>query len=294
MPMKCTMQFTIGRASFTESHYSRTYSDPNAAGAVTAALRLAGFRVALLGAGCVLSRLRLSRTDIPRTINNVSLLGVQTSTDATVTGKITQDADIPNCSVIANANDGAGHSKNLYLAGLPEASIVLDGMSAPMFSFSGILAGTWGSYVAELQAAWNFRVKLPVVPAVQVNNIIAGPVTPIPGVILTTSIPLTAQPVHTPFEVNLSGFRRSSTRTPGLSGLYSCEAYSQALGPPQINSYTLAGTGNVNPIGFLRLGSMSLNGYTYVPYVNISISKGGTRKRGGSAGLPRGRSPIRG
>lgn len=294
MPMKCTMQFNLARASFTESHYSRTFSDPNAAGAVTAALRLAAKRIALLGAGCYLSRLRLSRTDIPRTINNVSLLGVVVATDAFETGDITEDADIPNVSVIASANDGAGHSKNLYLAGLPDNCIELAGGSAQYFRFVGTLSSAWTAYVTELTTSWNFRVKLPLLPAVKVVDVISGPATPIPGVILQTNIPLTGQPISTPFEVNLSGFRRSSTRTPGLSGLYSVEQYALVVGPPQVNSYVLAGTGNVNVLGFLKFGLMAVNGYTYVPYLNMSISKGGTRKRGGSAGLPRGRSPIRG
>jgi hypothetical protein len=293
MPVKVTMQFTLGRASFTESHYSRTFSDAFSLGATTAALRLAGLRVAMNGNGTVLTRLRLSRTDIPRTVNNINLTGAYVATNPFPDGLPADDSDIPNVSVICSANDGAGHSKNLYLAGLPEASIELAGRTAQYFQFTGQLAAAFTAYQTELVANWNFRVSTPLAGAAQVNQL-NNVIVPVPGVQLETSIPIPGVVNPAPFEVLLKGFRRVGTRSPGLSGIYDCVAVTVIPGPPAQYLYTLANTGNVNLNNFLRLGTIAGQAFTYVPYQYIAISKGGTRKRGGSAGLPRGRSKTRG
>lgn len=293
MTVKLTMQFTLGRASFTESHYSRAYSDPFGSGAANAAFRLAGLRVALNGFGTVLTRIRLSRTDVVRTVNNLNLNGAYTFTGQLADGLPADDSDIPNVSVVLNCNDGAGHSKNIYLAGLPEACIELAGRSAQYFQFTAGVSAAYTAYVTELVANWNFRVSAPVGLGAQVN-LLTPTAVPVPGIVLSTSISIPGVVTPAPFEVLLKGFRRLGTRSPGLSGLYDVVNVQIVAGPPAVYNYTISGTGNVNADNFTRLGTISGQVFSYVPYMNIAISKGGTRKRGGSAGLPRGRSKTRG
>lgn len=292
MPMKATMQFTLGRASFTESHYSRVYTDPTSAGAQAAAVRLATLRINLLGAGCALTRLRLSRTDIPRFVVNVDLTGVKLSNLSAVPQDTPTDADIPNVSAIARADDQNGHAKNLYLAGIPEGAVQISSAAPLYFEWTGILANAWKAYIFELQTSWNFRVGNPIAPRTQVQ-LVVNTITPIPAVNLTIITPLTGQPAQPPFSVYLNGFRRNNTRLPNLSGVYEVVAVSPPITSAGPYSLTLAETGDVQGTNFTRLGTAAVQAYSYVPYVNLSITKSGTRKRGGSAGLPRGRSRTR-
>jgi len=292
MPMKVTMQFVLGRSSWTESHYSRTFTDIYSNGAQAAALKLAGIRSALLGNGAALGRLRLSRTDVKRTINNVPLDGVVPATGSLPQDDPATDADIPNVSAILSCSDQNGHTKNLYLAGIPEGTVEISQATPLYFKFTGGWTKIYNAYVTELVANWNFRVKAPIQPATLVH-VVQPTQTPLPGVKITILSPLTGQPADPPFEVDLVGFRRLNTRSPGLSGPYDVIQVDSLVGPPAATVLYLADTGNVSPTNFTRLGTAAVMAFQYVPYQNIVVTKSGTRKRGGSIGAPRGRSRTR-
>lgn len=288
---KIVLQMGLGRSTFTEAHYSRSYVDIGNSNFLANALALAAARVALFGDGVVLLRIRLSRTDQPRNIYNMPLIGVVTSVNPVPIFNPVVDADIPNVSVQLRANDGTGHNKNMYLAGIPEGAVEIAGGTAQYVTLTGSLVNAFNTYIAQLQANWSFRVKSPVLPAIQVQtlNILSAPV---PGIQIVTNAPLTSQPSTLPFTVNLSGFRRSNSRIPGLSGLYTCV---QIAANPTGGAfgYLLSSTELVPVANFAKLGTISVSGYQYAPYFNINVVKAGTRKRGGRAGLALGRSRSR-
>jgi hypothetical protein len=291
-PVKCVMGFGLQRQTWTEAHYSALYTDPTNTTAQAAAQELAAARVKMLGFGANLISLKLYSTSIRKLVQNVILTGVPTSPGELVLNGISNDAMIPNVSAIVRANDAAGHAKNLYLACIPNNCIEQSDTDPPYFNFTGPLASAWTAYIKVLQSAWLFRVSAPgVAAAVQGPlELVTSPATAI-GCNVPTGIP--GAPVAAPFYVTAAGFRRESTRAPNLSGRYRVIAIQGAGGSPGTGWYVLGNTAAVPPTNFSQLGTLALAGFTYAPYVNLSISKVGTRERGGSLGGYRGKSRTR-
>jgi hypothetical protein len=291
MAMKVTMIFSVGRASPTETHYSKAFDDPTTPSAIAAALQLVGFRVALLGQGAALIGLRLSRSDRPRVVVNPPLVGVVVGNGLAGPGDAPNNTDQPNVSALLRCSDNFGNAKSLYLCGIPEGSIAIASQQPLYFQFIGPLAAGFVAYVNELQANWQFRVKAPLAPS---DVVTAQNVTvPVPGVTITTNAPLAGQPTQPPYEVNLSGFRRSNTRQPGLSGLYRVLVVTPAPPLAGAQTFLLGETGNVQATNFLKLGTVAVNNFAFASYNLVKVVKSGTRKRGGSAAAPRGRSRPR-
>ena len=290
MPMKATMIFRLGSATWSEAHYSGTLTDPTTPAAAAAAIQLAKKRVPLLGGGAFLVRLRLSRTDIPRVVVNPSLAGVVTGQIPDAANYDTFDAAPPNNCAVVRVDNNAGSAANLYLGGVPQGALDITDTQPQYWRWNSGYVNLWNAYVAELIMNWKFRTVLAQV-GVPVQALL-NTLLPSPAIQLNTAVVIGPNLVA-PFEVTLSGFRRSNTRLPGLSGIYTVTASGPAVAPLPGFLYTLGETGNVEEGNFTKLGKVALFSYAYTGYANINVTKAGTRKRGGSQGAPRGRSRPR-
>lgn len=307
MAIKTTIVMSQGFYTWTESHYQRNTSTltpdfgSGTSPSTNNAIALANARAALLGQGASIVRLRNSDTTLPRSSQVVPQNDYQNAGPYVgVAGSDTLWSQDPNSVVLMHASSlGFVYNKNWYLSGIPDGVIdtepttqIPDGLN-----FLNAFTNPYQTYVNLLTSAWNFRVGgaanalsqvLAVVPSAQFPNTVgiqvAGPLA---------GAPAPTNGNYPPFEVNLTGFRRSNTRVPGLSGTY------QVVGviPPTnlVNTYTyfLGETGNVVISNLTKIGGARVQNFSYVQYSQITPTRAGHRKRGVRTGRPLGRSKSR-
>lgn len=301
MAVKVTMYMEQGKATWSEAHYYIPATNP--VDASDAAVALAGFRGACLGRNAYLVALRLSSFPANRVVYDIAFSPLNdTGTWPADPSGGNWSSDQANACLKVRMWGGVA-AKTLNLAGVPD-NVILTGPAYPDGYALGVdfdmVFDAYMSYlVAPLGSSnWGFRTRLSEFPA-QVVGLVSNALYPqMLGVVVGSALVSVAHPGHNlgvGEEVYLSGWRRRNTRVPGLEGAYEVLGVLPPAAPPAVQNYTyfLANTGSVDPLNFLGLGTVDVLDYMVTPYARWGISKAGTRKRGGSFGLPVGRSPTR-
>lgn len=293
MTIKVTMFFQAFKYSWSESHYLLGVS--SFAAASSPASFLAKDRQDMLGFFANLVNVRLSYVpanrqifDLPRTAWP-PLGACQTGSDT-----FNEDTtDAPFSSIMVNLQNLAAN-KNLYLAGIPDDDIVFtpdspNGIRGQTTFLNGLnqymafLTGTSGS-----GNSWGFRSRLaqPAQPVslVQTEALYSNNV----GVLTQNNpnVPVGA-------EAYLTGFKVANPRRPNLSGAYIVAAVIPPSSGQASFTTVLYRTTDVDTGNFQQLGSIQPLQFQYLPYQTWRPVRVTHRKRGGSYGLPLGRSRVR-
>jgi hypothetical protein len=188
---------------------------------------------------------------------------------------------------------GVGATKNLYLAGVPDDIIQYLPGTVGGYNPTGAFSAALLSYLSVLTggtagATWGFRSRSP-----QPFTNVLGVGTQA-GYNNNAGVSTATNPGIPPgSEAYLKGFRTINPRVPNLSGAYQVIAVIPP-GSGNPNWVTVLGeTGNVQGSNFEALGYIQPLVFTYIKYVNGVAVRATHRKRGGSYGLPRGRSRVR-
>lgn len=291
MTIKVTMAMSTGNYSWTETHYAlqvlQFYQ------AVPGAIQLCNLRAQLLGSYATLNSCRLSMVPANRQTYEIPPSNWPTGPTLvdTIAGGV--NSDQPYSSLMC-ALQSAFSTKNLYLAGIPDGVIQVNPAYPNGYEPSGNFANNLDNYMFTLtglmtsQAAWGFRSRLTTgsVPVLSAgsqagygNNL--GVVTAVDPMI----------PIGT--EAYCTGFKLINTREPNLAGAFKVVGVIQpGSGNPNFTT-VLGETGNISPDNFLAFGAIAPLIWQYVPYLRWRVVRATHRKRGGSYGLPRGRSRVR-
>lgn len=287
--VKVTMFMQQGKFTWSESHYLLTYTNPQ--DAMNLAYQICSLRAACLGYTAFLIACRLSKTPANGQVLDLDpfLFTPTGSWPADPTGG-NYSSDHANTALLIQIQ-GIVSRKNLYFAGIPD-NVIITGNSFPNGftmnpSFSTAL-NNYLSYIAPPNGASGigFRHRNKVQDAFA-TGLVTNALYP-NAVGVQVAAQLANVDIHS--EVFLSGWRRSNPRVPGLAGAF------QVIGviPAGVSSgswtYFLGETGNVSPTNFLNLGRIGLLQYDLVQYANYFVRRATTRKRGGSYGLPHGKS----
>ncbi len=317
MTLKFDMIMSCSDQTWSETHYYLQASDlPQTTGPFNA---LAALRQGVLGNYAFVVGYRISEVPANRVVQDEDWPPVSPITGywppSDLNGLYT--ATLPNVSILVRMTGQPNYSappKNLYLACPPRAATTVvppnnvDLGNLPAFTtnlgrYMGMLTGSNMPQAGPpdiAQNAWGYRARQRgnSVNVLQINTNAGFPNTV--GIVTQNALPgigfgPTANPPGTSLEVYLTGQRRVNTRIPGLSGAWTVSAILPPVAPATSPyTYFLAGSGNVVPTNFPKPGVIAPLDYQYVPYSWFwTLDRAGTRKRGGSIGLRRGRSRIR-
>lgn len=295
MTIRVTFEMSSERSTWSESHYYLNASLPDfhsTGGALTAlgqaAKDLGQARAGLLGINAQLDRARSSVPGGNRLVDYLDF-GQASGTWPTPGKQGKWTADQPNAAIVTNARTLIGRTFRTYLAGIPDAVIqTVSGVVGtldpppefitPWLIYQGILTG--GLWAAGIKSN---PVSQPIVGLTQnaqfPSLIGVGMGLPLPGVDVGT-------------RVQIRGMRRTNMAGKDLNGIWVVGGTIPAP-PAGATVYFLRDSAGVDPTNFWRMGAMATLGVIYDPYVSINYDFGGTRKRGGSIGLPRGRLKSR-
>jgi hypothetical protein len=294
MTLKVTFQFLQGRYTPTESHYLPNYTELDSG--VGAALAYAANRVRILGDYARLEGIRISHV-------NPATRVVQDIDDALfASGPVwppdvpqgTYSSDIPTTSVLVRMQtDTPEGSKNWYIACCPDVSVETSPASDKQLVFTQPpgWSGYFATFMSGLLGTWAYRQisndfpstaqSLPVTSATYPQTV---------GIVVPATLNVAAGQ-----QVYLTGWRRTNPRAPGLQGYYRVVGVIPPVAPATGPwTYFLSGTGNVSPTNFVGPGQIAAVSYKYPLYSGYGIVGALSHKRGGSVGLPRGRSRVGG
>ncbi len=287
--VKVTMFMQQGKYTWSEAHYLLNYFDfPSA---LAPAYGMCTLRAKCLGNNAALVGCRLSLAPSNRQVYDLNpQVWPAHGSWPSDPGGGNYSSDLAYSALLVKVL-GVTSSKNLYFAGVPDNVILTDpsapdgyvqtpSFATPFYNymvFIASLAGNTGvGFRSRDKSQDVFSLGL-VTNALYPNAIGVQAISALPGIGLHS-------------EVYLSGWRRSNTRIPGLSGAYQVVGYIPAGISGGNDTYFLGETGNVSPTNFLGLGNIGPLLYNYIGYQGWDVRKAVSRKRGGSYGLPRGRS----
>jgi hypothetical protein len=291
MTVKVTMFMGAGSYSWSESHYLLGASTFQAA--IQPAAQLATFRFGLLGDNAFIIGVRLSAVPANRQVFDLQpsnwpaeiVLGGNPSTE--------DQFEPPFTSLMLNL-ENANANKNLYLAGVPDNIVSTQpghiGSYYPTVAFGTALTVYMFFLLGQNSQGtqWGFRSrqKMPAQAVIDVGTQ-AGYGN---NMGLTTA----ADPgIPVGSEAYTLGFKTKNPRIPNISGAYKVVGVI-APGSGQPFWITVLGqTGNVDPNNFLTFGFLEPLQFQYLQYQSYHFVRITHRKRGGSYGLPRGRSRAR-
>jgi hypothetical protein len=309
MTIRVTLGFSSGRYSWTESHLNAAYSSvaqlpqtppPSIAG-------LANARAQVLGGGAAITRIRCSNWPQNRlTVDYLAGSGFSGASPFTPLAESNfsnrgYQAAPAGFALSALAYDSVGRQTRLFLAGMPQGIFVEDAPNGLGWDFGGfgsvlLALQAYFGYFANASGVWGWETQVsestyPVTFPLLTN-------AAYPGMIgVTTSGQLFPPLTPAPQEIYLKGFRRLSTRSPGLSGHYwhYPPVLVATVGGLTTYTYFLQNTGLVNPANFLTKSPPQIGNWTptFTPYLFAEADYATTRKRGASFGRPRGKSSIR-
>lgn len=280
-----TFEFSAGRQAWTESHYSIGTSNIDDTAIKADLLALA--RAALLGKYATLDVVRLSERDPIGRTATYDLSGPATGTWPVTTVKGKWSTDVPNVALLLKLQ-GASRPKQLYLAGIPDVVVAVDPTDVLAYNPDPSFTPAVTFYLNALKAQWGYRHRNNGVPG-QIGAIVTN--VGFPGMVgVTASFDIGSTLGNL---VQVRGCRRLNLRSPSINGIWQVAGVIIATGPPPVYTTFLRASGGVDPSNFTKLGTVALQGFQIVPYGDGEVAKVVTRKRGGSIGLPRGRSRTR-
>jgi hypothetical protein len=289
--IKVTLFMGAEGYSWSESHY---YLGTNDFGSTNGpAVSLAQLRNATLGQYANVLAARMSYVPANRQVFEVDLSQLFGSSQLFTAIPGGDNSDQPFTALMMNLQNLASN-KNLYLAGIPDGVVVINPNFPNGFEPGGDFANELKGYMNFLTGqgvstpAWGFRSRIKL-PGTMVNAVASQP-----GYNNNIGVSTAVDPgIAAGSEANLTGFKRINTRVPSLAGAYEVIAVIPP-GSGNPNWITVLGeTGNVQEDNFFKLGVIAPLTFQYLPYQSWHVVRVTHRKRGGSFGLPRGRSRAR-
>lgn len=293
MSLKLTVFFGLDNYSWSEAIYLTTGVSP--ADGVPAAVKYLNARSGLLGTYVTILSARISTFPANRFVADVdpSLYYHSTNYSPPPDNDPTEFSSDRAYSSLLLRMTGAPYVKRTYLAGIPD-SVIGEGPS-----FVGGYAGDNSPFTKALKSyfallgsgAYGFRVRNKVGDVVSVPPLAPVGVQP---TLIAVEAPAALPGVIAGSDVYLSGWRRINTKFPGLNGSFRVVQ----VNPSSVNltvSYVLGGTGNVLISNFFSPGKIGPLVYQIqtIDLGSVIPVKAVLHKRGGSYGLPHGRSSIR-
>ena len=299
--LKFTIGFVSGRYSWTESHLNTATSSPAGSNTHLIAQALAARRAACLGVGAAISRIRVSDQPANRIVYDylppdIASTGF-TSPSGLVPGSAVYNAEVSGLCLVVNIYDPLGRPTRVFVAGLPAGLFTEPSVANLGYNFSQVpllqtMLDSYFGYLTGPNNGWGFATR------------VLGLFLQATGPLVTNAAYPGAVGVTLPQQLNFGtqlrpqvvakGWRRFSTRSPGLSGVYYVQgAPLFNAGPPQSWTYFLANTGSVLPTNFFTIGGLYVYNPTITAYDSFEYDEATTRKRGSRFAAPRGRSSIR-
>lgn len=288
---KMTMYFAIDKYSWTETHL--VFVSGSAANPTTAAplaLQLANLRIAILGNQAQMFKIRIAQVIGSRQVFDLLPgsfpVGPVWGPDPT---GLLFNAARPFEALQIQLSDGQGNFKNTFLSGLPTSlmhSYAGDRTGMAWYSAAPDLSPRVLTYTATLtngNYGWASRRDsvLSQVQALVTNATFPNMI----GVVVNAQIP--ALQVGT--QMLLKNWRRINVKSPKLGGVWTCGGVLPPTAPATQWTYFLLNSGAVSPTNFKAMGlagPLTISTHTYVFTADVGVTQ---RKRGASAGAPRGR-----
>jgi hypothetical protein len=300
MTVKVLMEFSSSRYSWSESHVYNGTSNPGDPALVSVLTNLAALRVACLGLGAFMNRIRVSQVGSPGSVVDYFCPPFPASSFWILPNPnynpVLLNAEVIGLAVLCRMFSTLSFARsNIYLAGAPMGCFGENGPDSSGLRWDQVpgLLNRINAYLAYLFSGSGFgfetRTETTFQPAqspLVTNGAVPGQV----GIVLAAPL---APNVPQGTQLLVRGWRRVSTRTPGLTGVYSAGPTIVTAGPPATYTYFLQRTAQVSPSNFFTQGKLGLFNSVFAPYLGGAIVEATTRKRGASLGAPRGRSSIR-
>lgn len=280
-----TMEMSAGRQAWTESHY--VIGATSIEGATLPALSLTQKRAALLGKYAEMDVIRLSERNPLGRVFTVDFSFPSSGSWPATTVKGKWSTDIANVALLLKM-ETPGRPKLLYLAGVPDIVVAVDPTDVLAYNPDPTFSPLVQAYIDALVSAFGYARRQNG-PGQAVKKI--GTDAGFPGMVyVQTGVAIGADVGD---NVQVKGFRRSNLRSRSINGIWQVADVQTISGPPTVTNYFLRNSGGVDPLNFTKNGTVAVQSYAVTAYQSGEVAKVVTRRRGGSIGLPRGRSKIR-
>ncbi len=296
MVAKCTIFGRQSQGGFSESWYAINASTLSSAG--SQALALAKLRLALMGLGAQIDGIRVSIAANPPASKMSKLVDLSENgtgaavalvADSTVTGysdQVTRAPDVLQSALFIQCLAANGQRKFLYLA-CPPDTIMRANKTGPDYSTSGTWLQKYAAWKAMVQGGtWGFRARDQTQPKQVITQWLtpAGPGTNLGAVVAAGG------PVYTLGQsVQIQGITAESRANRKALGTWIVGQILTASPAAGFTTYVLTGTAGINPLVWIKLGTIQLVSYAFQIITDVSILKEVSHKRGRFFGQFRGR-----
>lgn len=291
--IKVTMFFAVDKYTWTETHmWLTTSATPSLQSALGPANQLSALRVQLLGNLATMWKLRLASVPSNRQFLDIypPFISTTPTWPADPTG-LQYSASRPFESVQELMGDGAGATKNFYIAGVPTGEI-----HSSAADRLGLAWATGGDFASRLAAYNTFLVNGQWGWATRRDSVLQQVQAPIvtnaafPNMVgVQVPAQIVPPPAPAPFLLLLKNWRRINTKSPKLGGIWQVGGVLPPVAPSTLWTYFLFNSGLVSPTNFKAMGQAGLLFIDFRTYVTANPVQATKRGRGGSAGAPRGR-----
>jgi hypothetical protein len=294
MSIRVTFIMRWGRQAWSETHYDAGRSD--LAGGISDAVIVAPKRAALLGFDAFLTAARVSDPNTPGLSElitfNPPLQGQKfTINVGFITSIISDSVGLANDAVLVDAGGliGARFHRSRPMLGAPPAGLIQSAAGVPSVRVDECpqWLTAFNAYAAELtNGSWGFGATNEGA-ANDVADVIGGNGAPI-GIVTSNAFSPAPQTI-----VHVRGLRVHPQTRVRLAGIW--RVGSVVAGPGAGQNTVLLANSSTWPAGSLyhTPGTIQTASFAVAIYTRFLVGIGMTRKRGGTIGLPRGRSRTR-
>ncbi|HEX8809733.1 MAG TPA: hypothetical protein VF760_12145 [Xanthobacteraceae bacterium] len=290
MTIRVTLQFADERQTWSETYYYQAASAPDDGALLYQAQLLANVRSRMLGRNAGLTRVRLSSVDNPRTVHNMDFVPPLTMGWPPDPAGGTYNAEFGDAALLVKSTCQNDREVRGYQAGHPCVIFgTKPGDNTGLTPQAGWLTewGYWQNVITNGQ--WSLRFKINP-QNTQIQDIGQSAQYPNMAGIQSASA-LTG--VDTGSFVQITGCKRTNMQALDLNGTWQVHAVQPPPQPGQPAVTWLRDSMGIDKSNFWRLGVMSSIDHTFSPINYHSYERAGSRARGESIGLRRGRSKTR-
>jgi hypothetical protein len=290
MTIRFTLQMQDENQTFSETYWSNTGTDPSDPQAQSTADSLAKARALLLGTGASLFNCRIGATTTPRSVFNKRYNPPLSGNWLTPSPGGSWAAEFGNAALLVAHQSTGGKETRAYMAGMP--AVIFGDQTGDTTGLNIPPAWTlnWGLWVAELSSgsfAFRYKYNPQSMPVQGLTT--AAQYPSLCGVVLANALPVAGVGDR----LQLQGFKRTNPSSKDLNGIWQVAGILQAAAPVNTVTYFLMDSQAVDTNNFWKLGTAATIGYNYATINNVQYLRAGSRKRGESIGLRRGRSKTK-
>lgn len=294
MPIGVMLTLVCGRFAGVETWYSRNAGDVSAG--VAAGRLLAEARAACLSSNCYVQGFRVFNTAVKFDVRNISLSDPVNEGALGITGQLPAAAaslaDVQTTSLLAKvygSTGGRARTGNRELFGVPDNVCATTPLGQRVYTPTANFLKGLAKYNAEILGSWSFRV-LAITPRHGITGLVVDSAPP--GLLgLRADLGGDAL-IAAGKRVRVRGSIRQTTML-RLNGLWTVSRVDAPVAPSTLSTVYLIGSSGYDANGYDPLGTVEGLDYAYCPAAEYQVIRPMGRKRGGSSGLPRGRSLAR-